>query len=71
MFLANFLKVYKITHFTVYFYSKIKFKVKKNVLNSFTLLKRYRKASLNVFFNKKFLTLTKIFYLYYRFFKSN
>ena len=49
-----------------------KFKVKKNVLNSITTLKRYCKATKNAFFNNKKFDDDKYFlYLYDRFFVSN
>ena len=41
------------------------------MLNSMKTLIRYCKATLNMFFNKKDLMMTKTFYLYDRFFDSN
>ena len=41
------------------------------MVNSIKTLKRYSKATLNVFFDKKFFDDDKIFYLYDRFFVSN
>ena len=48
----KFPQVFKCTLFWVYFQFKVKFKVKYCV-NQFKPLKRYFKATLNVFFNKK------------------
>ena len=53
-FLPGFLKifhVFKITLFRVYFKFKSKFKI--TVPSSITTLKRYCKATLNLYFNKK------------------
>ena len=59
MFLANFLQVFKSTHFLVYFYFKVSLR-KETVLNSIKTLKRYSKATLNMFINKfHFLMMTK------------
>ena len=41
------------------------------MLNSIKTLKRYCKATLNMFFNKKIFDDDKSFYLYDRFFESN
>ena len=48
----HFFQVFKNTHLLVYFQFKVKFKV-KNYFNKYKILKRYCKATLNVFFNKK------------------
>ena len=41
------------------------------MLNSIKTLKRYCKATLNMFFDKKNLMMTKVIYLYDRFLESN
>ena len=59
----NFLQVFKITRFRIYFKLKIEFKV-KTVFSGITTLKRYLKASLNVFLIIfLFLTTKKKFYI--------
>ena len=50
--ILNFFQVFKSTHFQVYFWFKVKFKV-KTILNSIKTMKRYSKAVYKCFFNKK------------------
>ena len=66
----NFLQVFKSTHFWVYFYFEVKFKVKICVEKRKSL-KRYSIATI-FFFNKKYFDDDEnCFYLYDRFFESN
>ena len=62
----NFFQVFKSTYFRSIFSLKLSLRL-KTMLNSIKTLKRYCKATLNIFFNKKKLMMTKKIYLNDRF----
>ena len=67
---SNVLQLFKSTCFWVYFWFKANLKI-KNCASSTTTLKRYCKATLNVFFNKNIYDDDKIFHQYGTLFVSN